>query len=573
MRTSILFATLSAFALAQAATTTTDNGNPATQYLTETNSNGVVTGQPEVVTSQPAVVTSEPAVVTSQQPAASIPAGLSTPAAGEPGTTSTTMTSVKSNTQTISMVTVSSATQTGTQASSNSNSNSQSASASASATHTTNAAPLATAGSLGLPSNLRRLAADHAALHSTGLPPYYLLPPSNESTDDLSQLTVLLTGPPGTPYSQGLWRLHLRMPEDYPHSPPKATFKTRIWHPNMEELTGAVCVDTLKRDWQPKLTLKDVLVTISCLLIHPNPDSALNSTAGAMLQEDYNAFAHQARLMTSIHAPISTDLKDAVTEAKLRGEDAGAVFEEKDNTNFQRPRKEQRIQTVTMKKTVRTTGPTQESAAMPEDDDSENEDPASASKENDPSLSPTPVRLAPPSPRKNALGKRPLSSLPVPYPEDLDSDMMLVDEDEDIDSPCMSSSEQNIQANTSRSGSPQRKQVKLSLLNRGLNASSRVRDDLQIYEDVPELSTHDASRRLSGDGKENPQAVLVLKEKCEMQTAKTVTPLSAGSAPTRTASSLASSAAPSKVSKVTAGVRKVSSGAGKPKPRIGVRRL
>mgnify|MGYP002717715447 FL=1 len=50
------------------------------------------------------------------------------------------------------------------------------------------------------------------------------------------------------------------MPDDYPKSPPKATFKTKIWHPNMEELTGAVCVDTLKRDWQPNLTLRDVLV-------------------------------------------------------------------------------------------------------------------------------------------------------------------------------------------------------------------------------------------------------------------------------------------------------------------------
>lgn len=345
------------------------------------------------------------------------------------------------------------------------------------------------------------------------------------------------------------------------------------------DIEGCVSGQYLRQTIQKsKLTMTVFLMqTISCLLIHPNPDSALNSTAGAMLQEDYHAFAHQARLMTSIHAPISADLKDAVTEAKLRGEDAGAVFEEKDNTSFQRPRHEQRIQTVTMKKTVRTTGPTQEpatdSSAMLEDDDSENEDPASASKENDPSLSPTPVRLAPPSPRKNALGKRPLSSLPLPYAEYPDSDMMLVDEDEDMDLPCMSSSEQNIQANTSRSGSPQRKQIKLSLLNRGLNASSRVRDDLQIYEDVPEFSTQDVSRRLSGDGKENPLAVLGLKEKCEMQTAKTATPLSAGSAQTRLASSLASSAAPSKVSKVAAGVRKVSSGAGKPKPRIGVRRL
>lgn len=50
------------------------------------------------------------------------------------------------------------------------------------------------------------------------------------------------------------------MPGDYPKSPPKATFRTRIWHPNVEETTGAVCVDTLKRDWKPELTLRDVLI-------------------------------------------------------------------------------------------------------------------------------------------------------------------------------------------------------------------------------------------------------------------------------------------------------------------------
>ncbi|KIV79642.1 hypothetical protein PV11_07191 [Exophiala sideris] len=111
------------------------------------------------------------------------------------------------------------------------------------------------------------------------------------------------------------------MPQDYPKNPPKATFKTRIYHPNVEESTGAVCLETLKRDWDQKLTLKDILVTISCLLIQPNPDSALNAAAGALIQEDYEAFATQARLMTSIHAPVPRHLSKAVEQAKRRGED------------------------------------------------------------------------------------------------------------------------------------------------------------------------------------------------------------------------------------------------------------
>lgn len=112
-------------------------------------------------------------------------------------------------------------------------------------------------------SNIRRLAADHAALHRDQLPPYYLLPPDDghlTAADDLSQLNVLITGPPGTPYAEGLWRLHLKMPKDYPNSPPKATFRTKIWHPNVDESTGAVCVDTLKKDWESNLTLRDVLI-------------------------------------------------------------------------------------------------------------------------------------------------------------------------------------------------------------------------------------------------------------------------------------------------------------------------
>ena len=109
-------------------------------------------------------------------------------------------------------------------------------------------------------STLRRLASDHSSLHTSPLPPHYLFPPSTGIPDDLTQLTILLTGPQGTPYSQGLWKLHLKIPEDYPKSPPKAAFKTRIWHPNVEEASGSVCVDTLKRDWESKLTLRDVLI-------------------------------------------------------------------------------------------------------------------------------------------------------------------------------------------------------------------------------------------------------------------------------------------------------------------------
>ena len=59
------------------------------------------------------------------------------------------------------------------------------------------------------------------------------------------------------------------MPHDYPKNPPRAAFKTRIYHPNVDESTGTICLDTLKRDWQPTLTLRDILMVSSDLLLYP----------------------------------------------------------------------------------------------------------------------------------------------------------------------------------------------------------------------------------------------------------------------------------------------------------------
>ena len=294
-------------------------------------------------------------------------------------------------------------------------------------------------------------------LHSE-LPPCYLFSPSStdSSVDDLTQLNVLVTGPTGTPYSQGLWKLSLKIPECYPKAPPKATFRTRIWHPNVLETTGSVCVDTLKKDWQPKLTLRDVLIvrciiifrsmhstlicidqTIYCLLIQPNPDSALNATAGHLLQDDYDSFARQARLMTSIHASIPSELKDKALEAKRRGDAADTTIREDAE---QRPKKKGKyassLSSVTMRKLPDCDARTQsapsniDQALEFEDPANEDEDGESA-KENDP-LSLHPIRPAP-SPRRPSLAKRPLSDLPIGESE------------YDVtDAPCLSPSEQNV---------------------------------------------------------------------------------------------------------------------------------
>ena len=83
--------------------------------------------------------------------------------------------------------------------------------------------------------------------------------------------------------------------------PPHGFFRTKIFHPNVSD-KGEICVNALKRDWNPTLQLRHVLTVIRCLLIEPNPESALNEEAGRLLLEDYNEYFKRARMHTSVYA-------------------------------------------------------------------------------------------------------------------------------------------------------------------------------------------------------------------------------------------------------------------------------
>lgn len=76
---------------------------------------------------------------------------------------------------------------------------------------------------------------------------------------------------------------------------------TKIFHPNVST-AGEICVNTLKKDWQPTFGIAHILVTVKCLLIYPNPESALDEEAGKLLLENYDDYCARARLITSVHA-------------------------------------------------------------------------------------------------------------------------------------------------------------------------------------------------------------------------------------------------------------------------------
>ena len=63
--------------------------------------------------------------------------------------------------------------------------------------------------------------------------------------DNLLELKGEITGPPDTPYEGARFQLEIKIPETYPFNPPKVRFVTKIWHPNVSSVTGAIGLDIL----------------------------------------------------------------------------------------------------------------------------------------------------------------------------------------------------------------------------------------------------------------------------------------------------------------------------------------
>ena len=162
------------------------------------------------------------------------------------------------------------------------------------------------------PEAVRRLAKDIQDWQSDVPEGIRLFP--NEK--NIAEIEAVLTGPglcyactsvvdllsiAGTPYEGGEFRLKLIFGAEFPQCPPKGYFLTKIFHPNVAK-SGEICVNTLKKDWKKEMGIRHILLTIKCLLIDPNPESALNEEAGRLLLERYEDYAAHAKLMTSIHA-------------------------------------------------------------------------------------------------------------------------------------------------------------------------------------------------------------------------------------------------------------------------------
>ncbi|KAJ6551652.1 ubiquitin-conjugating enzyme/RWD-like protein [Mycena capillaripes] len=120
-------------------------------------------------------------------------------------------------------------------------------------------------------------------------------------SDDLFVWSGTLPGPEGSVYEGGVFNIAINLPIDYPFSAPKVTMKTRIYHMNISD-QGSICLDILKHNWSPALSLFKVILSLSSLLTDPNPKDPLVPSIAGQYTRNRKLHDSTARQWTELYA-------------------------------------------------------------------------------------------------------------------------------------------------------------------------------------------------------------------------------------------------------------------------------
>ncbi|XP_008779270.1 ubiquitin-conjugating enzyme E2 4-like [Phoenix dactylifera] len=114
--------------------------------------------------------------------------------------------------------------------------------------------------------------------------------------DGMQEFYVDFHGPKESLYQGGVWKIRVELPGAYPYKSPSIGFVNKIYHPNVDEMSGSVCLDVINQTWSPMFDLINVFeVFLPQLLLYPNPSDPLNGEAAALMMRDRPAYEQKVK--------------------------------------------------------------------------------------------------------------------------------------------------------------------------------------------------------------------------------------------------------------------------------------
>ncbi|CAE6445641.1 unnamed protein product [Rhizoctonia solani] len=141
--------------------------------------------------------------------------------------------------------------------------------------------------------------------------------------DNMQEFYVMFSGPEETAFAGGVWKIHVELPDQYPYKSPSIGFMNKIFHPNIDELSGSVCLDVINQTWSPMFDMINIFESfLPQLLRYPNPSDPLNGEAAALLMREPKNYEAKVREYVKRYASKEAAEAAAAEEDEEDEEDA-----------------------------------------------------------------------------------------------------------------------------------------------------------------------------------------------------------------------------------------------------------